>query len=40
MTDVHAKINHLMGIDPHKLEVPGNKRLEMDFGHVIEDIIA
>ena len=29
-----------MGIDPHKLEVPGHKRLEMDFGHVIEDIIA
>ena len=40
VTDVHATINHLMGIDPHKLEVPGHKRLEMDFGHVIEDIIA
>ena len=40
VTDVHATINHLLGIDPHKLEVPGHKRLDMDFGHVIEDIIA
>ncbi len=40
VTDVHATINHLMGINPHKLEVPGHKRLEMDFGHVIREIIA
>ena len=40
VTDVHATINHLMGIDPHKLEVPGHKRLEKDFGHPIREIIA
>ena len=40
VTDVHATINHLMGINPHKLEVPGHKRREMDFGHVIREIIA
>jgi hypothetical protein len=40
VTDVHATINQLMGIDPHKLEVPGHKRLEQDFGHPISKIIA
>jgi uncharacterized protein (DUF1501 family) len=40
VTDVHATINHLMGIDPHKLEVPGHKRLEKDFGHPIQGIIS
>ena len=40
VTDIHATINHLMGIDPHKLEVPGHKRLEKDFGHPIREIIA
>jgi hypothetical protein len=40
VTDVHATISQLMGIDPHKLEVPGHKRLEQDFGHPISKIIA
>ncbi len=40
VTDVHATINHLLGIDPRRLEVPGYKRLDKDFGHVIHDIIA
>jgi len=40
VTDVHATINHLMGIDPRKLEVPGHKRLERDYGHVIHEILA
>jgi len=40
VTDVHATINHLLGIDPRKLEVPGYKRLERDFGHVIHEIVA
>ena len=40
VTDVHATINHLMGIDPHKLEVPGHKRLEKDFGHPIQGILS
>lgn len=39
VTDVHATINHLMGIDPRRLEVPGHKRLDQDFGHVIKDIL-
>ena len=40
VTDVHATINHLLGIDPKRLEVPGYKRLEKDFGHAIDDVIA
>lgn len=40
VTDVHATINHLLGIDPRKLEVPGYKRLDQDFGHVIREIVA
>ena len=40
VTDVHATINQLMGIDPRRLEVPGYKRLDSDYGHPINEIIA
>ena len=40
VTDVHATINHLLGINPRKLEVPGYKRLDIDYGHVIREIIS
>ena len=40
VTDVHATINHLMGINPRKLEVSGHTRLDRDYGHVIKDILA
>ncbi len=40
VTDIHATILHQLGLDPHKLEVPGQKRLEIDYGHPIHDIIA
>jgi hypothetical protein len=40
VTDVHATVNYLMGINPRKLEVPGHKRLDQDFGHVIKEILA
>ncbi|MDE0937983.1 MAG: DUF1501 domain-containing protein [Mariniblastus sp.] len=40
VTDVHATINQLMGIDPRRLEVPGYKRLDSDYGHSIDEIIA
>lgn len=40
VTDVHATINQLMGIDPRRLEVPGYKRLDIDYGHSIDEIIA
>ncbi len=40
VTDVHATLLHQLGLDPRSLEVPGHKRLERDFGHVIHDLIA
>jgi hypothetical protein len=36
---VHATILHQLGLNPHRLEVPGRKRLERDFGHVIREIV-
>ena len=40
VTDVHATLLHQLGLEPERMEVPAHKRLEMDFGHVIKDIIA
>jgi len=40
VTDVHATILHLLGLDSRKLEVPGRKRLEIDHGTPIKAIMA
>jgi arylsulfatase A-like enzyme len=40
VTDIHATVLHQLGLDPHRMEVPGHKRLEMDFGKPIREIIA
>ncbi len=40
VTDVHATIMKQLGINAKKLEVPGHKRLEMDYGKPIDEIIA
>ncbi len=40
VTDVHATVLELLGVDPRRLEVPGRKRLDMDFGQPIREIIA
>jgi hypothetical protein len=40
VTDIHATILHQLGLDPRRLEVPGHKRLEIDFGAPIRQIIA
>jgi hypothetical protein len=40
VTDIHATILHQLGLDPRKLEVPGRKRLDIDFGEPIRPIIA
>lgn len=40
VTDIHATILHQLGLDPHKLDVPGQKRLEIDYGEPIREIIA
>ena len=40
VTDIHATVLHLMGLGSSRLDVPGRKRLEIDYGNVISDIIA
>ncbi|MEM8670170.1 MAG: DUF1501 domain-containing protein [Planctomycetota bacterium] len=40
VTDVHATLLHQLGLSSHRLQVPGHKRLEQDFGHVIHEILA
>ena len=40
VTDLHATVLHQLGLDAHRLEVPGRKRLEIDFGKVIKEIVA
>ncbi len=40
VTDIHATLLHLMGLDPHRLDVPGRKRLEIDYGRPIREIMA
>jgi hypothetical protein len=40
VTDLHATVLHLLGLDNRRLEVPGRKRLEIDHGHVIDEILA
>jgi hypothetical protein len=29
-----------MGLDGRSLEVPGHKRIEKDYGHIISDILS
>ncbi len=40
VTDIHATILHQLGLDSRKLEIPGRKRLEIDHGKPIAEIIA
>jgi hypothetical protein len=40
VTDIHATVLYQLGLDPRKLEVPGRKRLEIDFGRPIRAIIS
>jgi hypothetical protein len=40
VTDIHATILHQLGLDSRKLEVPGRKRLELDHGRAIREIMA
>lgn len=40
VTDLHATVLHLLGLDNRRLEIPGRKRLEIDHGNVMQDILA
>lgn len=40
LTDIHATVLHQLGLNSHNLEVPGRKRLEIDHGQPIKEILA
>jgi hypothetical protein len=40
VTDVHATLLNQLGLDRHAMEVSGHKRLERDFGNIIDEIVA
>ena len=40
VTDIHATVLHLLGLDPHRLDIPGRKRLEIDYGKPVTPILA
>ncbi len=40
VTDIHATVLHLLGLDSRRLEVPGRRRLDIDHGEVIREILA
>ncbi|MEQ9409991.1 MAG: DUF1501 domain-containing protein [Fuerstiella sp.] len=40
VTDLHATVLHLLGLDNRRLQIPGRKRLDIDHGHVMQDILA
>ena len=40
VTDIHATILHQLGLDSRRLEIPGRKRLEIDHGRPITEVLA
>jgi hypothetical protein len=40
VTDIHATVLHQLGLDSRRLEIPGRKRLEIDHGQVIREILV
>jgi hypothetical protein len=40
VTDLHATVLHLLGLDNRRLCIPGRRRLEVDHGRVIGDILV
>ena len=40
ITDLHATTCHLLGLDLQSMEVPGRRRLLIDHGKVIKEVLA
>jgi hypothetical protein len=40
VTDIHATVLNRLGLDGHRLAVPGRKRLEIDHGNPIQEILT
>jgi hypothetical protein len=39
VTDIHATVLHQLGLDSHALDIPGRKRIDMDHGRPIMEIV-
>ncbi len=40
VTDLHASVLHLLGLDSRRLDIPGRKRLDVDYGRPITEIMT
>ncbi|MEX2118836.1 MAG: DUF1501 domain-containing protein [Pirellulales bacterium] len=40
VTDLHATVLNRLGLDSRRLEIPGRKRLEMDYGRPISEVMV
>jgi hypothetical protein len=40
VTDIHATVLHQLGLDPRRLQVPGRRRLEIELGQPIREIMT
>jgi len=40
VTDLHATVLHQLGLDARRLHIPGRKRLDIEFGNPIREIIS
>jgi hypothetical protein len=40
VTDIHATVLHLLGLDPRRLDIPGRRRLDVEHGRPITEILA
>ncbi|MCA9039995.1 MAG: DUF1501 domain-containing protein [Planctomycetaceae bacterium] len=40
VTDIHATLLHLLGLDAHRLDIPGRQRLQTDHGKPIMEILS
>ncbi len=40
VTDLHATIYRLLGLDPRRLEIPGRKRLDIDYGQPMLEVLS
>lgn len=40
VTDIHATLMHQLGLNARRLELPGHKRLDIDYGEPIHEILA
>ena len=39
VTDIHATVLNQLGLEPRRLQLPGRRRLEIELGQPIRDII-